>query len=245
MAGLLAGGLLLVAGAVGALVFVTRSAYFRVQAYTFGPMAHVTAEELQRFAGLRTGGNIFSVDLEAVAERVAAHPWVASARAKRILPGRIHVEVKERQAAAAVLMGNLYLVDPGAVIFKRAGPAEARGLVVITGVSRRDYEARRSEARRLLRLGLEVLALYKSRRDRPPLGEIHVERSGAVTLYTARRGLQIRLGRSGFLAKLRRLDVLLTALGKDAARLQVVRLDNDVRPDRITVRLAEGTGGKS
>ncbi len=245
LVGLLAGGLLLVAGALAALIFVTRSAYFRVRAYSFSPTVHVTAQELRRFAGLQTGNNIFSVDLEAVAERVAAHPWVASARAVRRLPGRIHLEIKERQAAAAVLMGNLYLVDPTGVVFKRAEPAEAHGLVVITGVNRGDYEARRPEARRLLRLGLEVLALYKSGSHRLPLGEIHLDGSGAVTLYTRRRGTQIRLGRSGFLAKLRRLDVLLTALGKDATRLQVVHLDNDVRPDRVTVRLAEGSDGST
>ena len=240
--GVLVGLALLAGGAIGATAFVTRSSYFRVRSYTFGPLTHVTADQLRRFAHLKPGGNIFAVDLEDVARRVAAHPWVAAARARRRLPGRIHIEVTERQAAAAVLMGRFYLTDPHGTVFKRARPSEMADLVVITGITREEFDRERIRAVRRLQQALEVLRLYKSRPYRPPLAEIHISDSGEATLYTRRHGMQIRLGRGGWLAKLKRLDVLLTALGKDAARLRVVHLDNDVRPDRITVRMAGSSG---
>jgi hypothetical protein len=75
------------------------------------------------------------------------------------------------------------------------------------------------------------------------VGEIHLDPDESITLYTRKKAIQIRLGKKNLEKKLLRLDAVLTALGKRALHLQTVRLDNNVRPERVTVRLAASGPG--
>ena len=235
---LVALGALSLGGYVG-YHFITSSHYFSVRKVTFSATEHVSSEELRALAALSSKDNVFSVDLAAVAGRVASHPWVLSAKARRRLPGEIHIQVVEQQAAAAVLMGAMYLVNPKGDLFKRARYDEARALPLVTGIGRDEYEHNPREAKERIHVALDAILAYGSRKGRPLLGEVHVDERSSVTLYTRKTGLQIRLGRGAFLAKLSRFDAVWAALGDRRRNLRVVRLDNRVRPERVTVRLAD------
>src|SRR5690606_31484877 len=78
---------------------------------------------------------------------------------------------------------------------------------------------------------LGLLRIYQSK-QRPRLGELHLDEDGSITLYTAESGTQLRLGRSEFGARLERWDALRAALGDRADRLAVVHLDHESKPDR-------------
>ncbi len=237
-------------GGVLAHRFVVESPHFHVKRVEVTPTVHVTANEVRKLAGVGPHTNIFTVDLKRVAARVQQHPWIATARVHRRLPDGIRIEVKEHQAAAAVLFestrgrGDLfYLVNRDGRAFKRARLTELEGLPLVTGILRSDYRTRPAQTRAQIRSALTLARRYLARAGRPPLGEIHVDPVEGLTLYTARRAVQVRLGRGDLTAKLRRLDRILRLLARRGQRPRAIRLDNERYPKRVTVQLAEADVG--
>jgi cell division protein FtsQ len=214
---------------------------------------HVSRDEIVALAGVAPGDRLLAVDTDAVAARVATHPWVASVRVRRQLPSALAVDVVERRAVASALLGTLYLIDENGRPFKRATLDEADGLPVVTGVARDQYTLARAASEAAFREALSLLALYRAddalaaaRRaggapgpaTRPALSEIHVDPRAGYSLVLYDGGGEILLGRDDWPAKLARLDEILGATGpRGAAALRAVHLDGPTL-DRIAVKLA-------
>jgi cell division protein FtsQ len=223
---------------------VIASPRFAVQDLRITATTHVPAEEIEELAGVQIGDRLLTVDPDQVAARLAAHPWIASARVRRELPSALAIEVTERQAVASALMGALYLLDESGRPFKRASFEEADGLPVITGVTREQYAALRATSEAVFREALALLASYggggPAGAARPKLSEIHVDPRAGFSLVLLDGGGEIRLGRGGTEEKLARLDQILAAAGpRGPLALATVYLDGAVS-DRVTVRLAAG-----
>jgi cell division protein FtsQ len=244
---LVVGKLLVVIAVVGLSVLAGRqlvrqviaSPRFAVQEVRVAATTHVSAEEIQEFAGVEIGDRLLTVDPDQVAAKLASHPWIASARVRRDLPSALAIEVTERRAIASALMGALYLLDENGRPFKRATFDEADGLPVITGVTREQYVALRSTSEAVFR---EALALFAAYADggaaRPKLSEIHIDPRTGFSLVLFDGAGEIRLGRGAADEKLARLDQILAAAGpRGPAALATVYLDGAVA-DRVTVRLA-------
>jgi cell division septal protein FtsQ len=218
---------------------VIASPRFAVHDIEVGPSTRVSPDEIRDLCGVRLGDRLLAVDPDAVAARLATHPWILSARVRRELPSTLAIEVTERQAAASALLGALYLLDGAGRPFKRATFAEADGLPVITGVTRDQYAAVRGTSEAVFR---QALGLYRSYADghpeRPKLSEVHVDTRAGFTLVLYDGSGEIRLGRGDFEDKLARLDRIFAALGnRGPAALQTVYLDGPLS-DRITIRMA-------
>jgi cell division protein FtsQ len=241
------------AGAVwGCYRWVTSSPRFAITTITIRGNAHVRDAELRALLPIQPGDNVF-VDLAGVARAVRSHPWVAAAEARRILPHTITIDVREHVAAAAVDLGELYLVDPGGQPFKRAAPSEgaADGLPLITGIDRGSYTADPAGAAATVRSALDAFDRWRSA-DRPAVREIHVDPHGALTLQTAvgdaaaddsgpaPRRLAIQLGAlDGTLAaRIHTFDAAWAGLG-DAERARARAIHVDARPDHATVAFAK------
>jgi hypothetical protein len=247
-----------------AIAHVVASPRFAVRAIQVSPTSrHVPREEILRRAEIQLGDRLLAIDTDAVAARIAAHPWVAGALVRRELPATVTIEVTERQAGALAVIGGLYLVDQSGRPFKRATLEESEGLVVLTGISRAAYAEFPQASQAALREALELLAAYvhpdlhpadgldparasKSAGQgvghvRPALSEIHVDAHSGYTLVVYEGGGQIRLGRDGFPEKLARLDAILADLvaGPPGAlgALRVVHLDGPAI-DRVPIRFA-------
>jgi len=202
---------------------------FQLRTIELKPTAHLGMAEVTALAGVAIGDRLLGIDTDAIAGRIATHPWVKSVHASRRLPGSLVIEVTERRAPAVVALDGLYLVDDTGRPFKRATMTEADGLPVLTGLDRARFAELREVSEAAFREALAVLAEYQRQPDRPAVGEINIDPAFGFSLVLLEGGAEIRLGRGNYGKKLAQLDRILEALrtkgmgGRSA--LRIVHLD--------------------
>ncbi|MCH9686767.1 MAG: FtsQ-type POTRA domain-containing protein [Deltaproteobacteria bacterium] len=234
IAGTLAWALLV--GVREGYAYATTSPRFEVRGLLYEPTPHVSDTRLRELMALPPGTNILSLDLDAIAARIADEPWVARASVVRVLPDSLEVSVQEHEPRAVLLLaGRLLLLDDSGVPFKTLESGERGRLPVLTGFDDVVTQGGPETWRQPVTRGLALLEAYQAKR-RPRLSEIHIGSTGELTLYTAEMGSQLRLGRGEHEPALARYDALRAALGEEAEKLAVVHLDGSRapgRPDRI------------
>jgi cell division protein FtsQ len=218
---------------------VTSSSRFAIAEVAIRGTQRVNADELRTALPVRVGDNVFA-DLAAIARAARTSPWIASAEVHRILPHTITVDVREFVAAAAVELGDLYLVDATGHPFKRAAleAGEADGLPIITGIGRTSYLANRAAAASRVRAAIAAHDRWR-KADRPAIAEIHVDPHGSVSLHTHDPSIAIQLGPLGgeLDARMRTFDAAWVALS-DAERARTRAVHLGARPDHVTVAFA-------
>jgi cell division protein FtsQ len=216
----------------------------RVMELRFTGQHRATATELAELSPVHKGDHLLFLDTAAVEAALRRHPWVAHADVRRTWPPALEVTVTEREPAALVDLGGLYLVDTRGEVFKRAAPGDGLDLPLVTGIEREDWIERRGEYEPLLVAALALLARWNDRGlgARTVVSELHVDPDYGTTLFTA-DGTEVRLGQGDIEEKLARLSRVLSALDADGQRAEVLHLDNRRRPDWVAVRLAVRGGG--
>jgi cell division protein FtsQ len=238
------GGVLIVLVAMGgfARAFILHSKHFAVRNIRISATRHVAASSLRARVESMIGKNLFRVSLEEIRRVLAQEPWVASLKVRRELPGTIAIEITEREPRALVALGVLYLSDQDGAVFKRATPDETAGLPVITGIERDRYLSEPENAKSDIRETLQAARAWRevSGAPRPAIGEIHFDRVLGVTVYTT-SGVAVRLGRinDSVSERLRKFDMVWSALASSGEKPRIIYLDNRARTDRVTVKLAQ------
>ena len=219
---------------------VVDSPRFQLAQIDIGPTQHVRREELLALAGVTLGDKLLSIDTDAVAARLASHPWIAAARVKRHLPSVLHIDLTERRAAALASLGGLYLVDENGRPFKRARMDEAEGLPVLTGINRDQYAKLPEASAAVFREVLALLEGYRSHPGRPALSEVSIDTYFGFSLILLEGGAEIRLGRGEYSKKLAQLDQILEAVEKEhlggVPAVRVVNLDLGGRQVPVSLR---------
>jgi cell division protein FtsQ len=218
-------------GAREGYAYATTSPRFEVRALEFRATVHVDDARLRELMAIAPGTNILAIELDELAARITAEPWVARAVVTRELPDALRVEIEEHQPVAVLAAGPLVLVGRDGEPFKRLEPGERGELPVITGVDATELLATPDRARERIDRAIEAIGAYALKR-RPRLSEIHVDAWSGVTLYTSEVGTQVRLGRGDLGVALARYDALRAALGDESDKLAVAHLDGTATPDR-------------
>ena len=202
-------------------------------------LSRLERTEVMRWAGLALGQNVFQVNASEAEQHLLRHPWIHSASVERRLPGTYRIEVRENRPAALLSLGDLYLVSDDAKVFKKRTEGDPVDLPVITGIDRDRFTGDREYRTAVLDQTVALLDDYceVGLRRREPIAEIHVEDDGGFSIYTGPDAVHVALGTPPFRSKLRRLRKVLDRLERKKARPAYVYLDNDRRPDRVTVRL--------
>lgn len=187
-----------------------RASWLQVHTVTVEGVSRLSREEVLAAAGIRPRVNVLEVDLEAALERMRSMPWVRTAVVKRRFPDRISIRVEEREPTALLAAGGLWLVDAGGEVFKPVEPGESYDLPVVTGVAP-PGSGEAGEATASLRAALRVVEAFQGRRRLTPgdIGEIRVEADGRLRVFTAREGVELKLGRESWDQRVGRLDALL------------------------------------
>jgi cell division protein FtsQ len=199
-----------------------------------------TEAELGKLAGIQVGANIFTVDTRQAEKRLLDNPWIREAKVWRELPGKLRVQLSERDAAAvAVVGGHLYLVTRMGETFKEVENGDPYDLPLITGISAQSLGRDRAGEVSRIRTALEVLSTYgKLAPSRVhPAEEVHLTEGGQVVLTVGKSGITLHLGKGPWTKKLLMAD---RVLGKTAAQGRtpgIVFLDNEANPERVVVRM--------
>jgi cell division protein FtsQ len=195
--------------------------------------------DVRRAARLQIGSNIFEVSAENARNHLLQHPWVAEAKVVRKLPGRVRIEIVERNPVALVTLDQLYLVSEEGAVFKRLGVDDPVDLPVITGIASErfydDFEYRKAILLRSMALLQDYEGAGLAKRE--PVSEIHFEGANGIELFVGDDGMNVRLGNGQHRQKLRRLRQVLERLTSENTRPSYVYLDNVRSPERVTVRL--------
>ena len=195
--------------------------------------------DVRRAARLQLGSNIFEVSTEDARNHLLQHPWIEEATVVRKLPGRIRLEIIEREPVALVALDHLYLVSKEGAVFKRLGVDDPVDLPVITGIaSERFYDDFDYRTAILLR-SMALLQDYEGAglSGAEPVSEIHFEGANGIELFVGHDGMNVRLGNGQHRQKLRRFRQVLERLAREKTRPSYVYLDNVRSPERVTVRL--------
>ncbi len=222
--------------------YATSAEYFAVDDVIVAGASRLTEREVLETAGFTPGMNVFKIDMEAMARTLEAHPWVLDAAVRRRIPRSVSIKIRERRPEALVLFDLPYLVDDTGEVFKRWAPGDPVPVPVITGFSREQYaldgggvdESVREAiafARRYRASGLERIA---------PLAEVHREADGGITTVAGSDPFGVKFGAGPYRRKFARLAALLDRMRSDGRKPAMIYLDNEVRPDRVTVKIKEG-----
>jgi cell division protein FtsQ len=120
-----------IAMAVGALLYQGAAVVYRSEMLelktvevTGNDGGSVTTQELIDRAGIRRGQSLLEISTGEVVGRLSSHPWIAEARAERILPSKVRIEVVERRPAMVAITGSgPYVVDRTGVVLEQGTEA--------------------------------------------------------------------------------------------------------------------------
>lgn len=228
--------------------YVRTSPHFRVSQVEVTGHSNVKVEDVLEIAGLQDGPSLLDVDLDAIRASLEQHPWIRSAKVDRELPDRVTIALSEREPAALLALGSLYLVDKRGVPFKRVEPGEQFVLPVLTGLSLDDLSPdspseRRGLAEKLIKDALAVLDHWR----RGPLGrridadEVNMDPLFGHSIVLGQgsaiaTGATVHLGFGNIQEKLSRLETILADAARRGRHVLEVRLDNTADPNRVAVR---------
>jgi len=242
LAATLAVAVIAIIGAVARHALRTAPAFAIAQVDVAGARRVGEATVLEA-AGLGPGTNLFSVDPEAVQDRLEALPGVRSARVIRRLPNRVTLVIEEREPYAlvnAAEAGELVWVDAAG---QRVGAERRPGAFpfpILSGVEPPPADSEQPLPDRL-RTGLALLRAIQRTGPRlvERISEMDLGAPDGPVLYTT-DGVVVHLGAQAWDERLARLDGVLGELEGRGERVagvdlrfrdQVVLKPRAVRPN--------------
>lgn len=200
---------------------------------------HRTSEDVALQGGVTRGENIFATDPEMVRRKLLSDPWIVEARVTRKLPSTLEIEVKERKAAALVALGETMMATRDGTLFKKLEAGDPMDLPVITGLDVTQISEDRKGAEIRVRKALDLADEYMMLDIAPryPLGEVHLKPDGTVSIVVGHTAIVVELGMGPYRRKLEQCSRVLREAERRAMRVDAVLLDNDVRPERVVVRV--------
>jgi hypothetical protein len=226
-------------GCVAAYRKATTADYFAVSEIRITGNSRLTEAEVIGAAAIERGVNIFRVDVEAIAQRLRQHPWVLEATAVRKLPRGLEIGIVERKVEALVLFEVPYLVDDAGAVFKRWAPGDPTPSPIISGLSREQLADDDEAVQIVINDAIALARQYRAQglERVAPIAEVHAEVDGGFSLTAGVDPFYVRFGKGPYRQKLTRLADLLRRLRADGDRPAVIYFDNEIRPDRVTVKL--------
>jgi len=196
--------------------YLLSTPYFEIKEISVRGLKELTEQDVLTQAAMTPRQNLLSVNVDALAGRISANPWVKNIHVGRELPNRIVLAIKERNPVALVKQSNgLYLMDNEGNVFKKLDKNDEVDLPILTGV-----DVKEKEKSRLLLSTLNLLQTMSASNRYSYLGtiaEVNVKDVVGVSLLTD-TGLYLKLGTDNYEKKLNTLSVVMADLEKRGMR---------------------------
>ena len=221
---------------VGAVAYTMQSPTFNLSEVRILNIGTITQQQAFQFCELQKGENLVRLDLVNVQEVIKAkHPEFKEVYVRRVLPNRIEVFLKRRTPVAQIAFGARYVqIDKDFIVLPGSNAVPFKNLTVIEGTP-------------LPRGGLRVGSLLKDRATeqalrltqeikrqqilkKHALTRVSIQDPKNITLIVE-GSIEIRIGNSRFLERLKLLDQTLKTLELDPARVRYI----DLRFDDVLV----------
>ncbi len=194
---------------------------FAVDRVTLRGAHNTSHDEILSALDVDLGGSILHVDLGDARARIEALGWVRAASVSRLLPGSIHISVRERAPAAVwQLNGRLTLIDRDGAEIRTVGAHEYSQLPMIVGAG----------APQAASGVLSALARYPALADRTYALVRVGERRWNIRL---RNGVDVKLPEAGFEDAMESLEILESGGGVLDQEIEFIDLRD---PDRVVLR---------
>jgi cell division septal protein FtsQ len=220
-------------GAVVAYAF--NSATFQLQEVKILNVGTLTPEQSFKFSELHRGENLIQLDLVNVQQVIKRnYPEYKEVKVRRVLPNRVEILLKRRTPVAQVLFSRYVQADKDLVVLPGSSAVPFRNLTVIEGAS-------------IPRGGLVVGATLTDPTTQKALRLLEIiKRSNILRKHTLTRidigdpknmtlvvdnEIEIRIGSSHFIERLKILDQTLKTLSLNPARIRYI----DLRFDDVVV----------
>lgn len=196
--------------------WAVRSPRFAVSVVDVAGQSRLTREEIVAAADVAPGANLFTLEPRRVVARLEALPLVRRAEVIKSLPGRVTLVVEERRPFTVVNAGRLlHWIDEEGLDLGIESRAVALGIPALSGLGPDDLggKGHRGASERV-GVGLSLLRLLLRGRTSllGQISEIDLSRAEGPVLYTL-GGVEVRLGKDDWEARLGRLQGVLAQLG--------------------------------
>jgi len=225
-------------GAVSAYRQTVSMPCFAVKELKVTGLRHVRTEDFVRYISDPRGQSVFTVDLERLQKRAAAHPWIKAASVKRELPSAVRVEVSEREPVAVVDSGSggsgRFVIDEEGFVMARVDGPAWDCLPVIGYRKALGLKPAEAGTEGELKAAVGLLRLVRKDMTETLAGAAVMVGDDGIP-YMTLEGTVVKLGRGGYEDKVRRLSELARDIHSRDAHPATI----DLRfPGKVVVRSA-------
>lgn len=109
--------------------------YFKVTSVEVINNKNISKQEVIKLSNIHSGNNIFYIDTKGAKESILSNPYIVNANISRILPNKIVISLKERNACFYVVKEKKFLIiDERGIVLQELDSINNMKLVKLTGV---------------------------------------------------------------------------------------------------------------
>jgi cell division protein FtsQ len=199
------------------------SPYIRLERVIVDGVDGKLRHALMKMSELKPDTSLLSVRLDELKQRMEKHPWIRSVNLEKRFPHTLVIKAEKEKPYAIVVMGNLHYMNRWGKIFRRVNKTASMDFPLVTGISTSG-----SDRKKQLQLAASVLRVLEAEKGSLSLGqlsEVHVEKTGHISLYFLSLPAVIELEGIQLKRKMEDLKRLVEHL-KRSGRIQMVKRIN-------------------
>lgn len=157
------------------------SPYVRLERVVVNGVDEKLKHALLKMSELKPDTSLLSVRLDELKQRMEKHPWIRSVNLEKRFPHTLVIEAEKEKPCAIVVMNRPHYMNRWGKLFRRVDKTANMDLPLVTGIS-----ASESDGEKQLQLAANVLRLLEAENglwSHSQLSEVHVEKTGHISLY--------------------------------------------------------------